>query len=158
MTDNNTSTQTEQQPARPNPALKGLDKLVGTWNVSDPSGKGEINGRVSFEWMEGGFFFVQHFDLDHNGHKARGIEIIGYGRDWEGTVSRDCTSRLFDNDGNAFAYTWDVDDDTLTIWGGERGAPANFKGKFSDDRNTLTGRWEWPGGGYQATMTRVKSK
>jgi hypothetical protein len=28
---------------------------------------------------------------------------------------------------------------------------------FSDDRNTFTGRWEWPGGGFEATMTRVKS-
>jgi hypothetical protein len=26
---------------------------------------------------------------------------------------------------------------------------------ISDDRNTISGRWEWPGGGYEATMIRV---
>jgi hypothetical protein len=42
-------------------------------------------------------------------------------------------------------------------WGGEVGSPASFKGRFSDDdRDTITGRWELPGGGYEATMTRVK--
>lgn len=163
---NNSNTQAQQQPPRPNPALKSLDRLVGTWNVSGP----EIVGQVSFEWLEGGFFLAQHFDLDHSGHKIKGIEIIGYGRSWDGTSSQDCTSHLFDNEGNAFSYVWDVDDtgstgeiggsepakDTLTIWGGERGSPAYFKGKFSDDGNTVMGAWEWPGGGYESTMTRVK--
>jgi hypothetical protein len=32
----------------------------------------------------------------------------------------------------------------------------SFKGKFSDERNTITGRWERPGGDYEATMTRVE--
>jgi hypothetical protein len=52
---------------------------------------------------------------------------------------------------------WEVGEDTLTIWGGYVGSPAVFKGKFSDDYNTFIGRWEWPGGEYKATMTRVKS-
>lgn len=155
----NSNTQVPQQPPTPNPALKRLDRLVGKWNVSGP----EIDGQVTFEWLEGGFFLAQHFDLDHNGHKIKGIEIIGYGRSWDGTSSQDCTSHLFDNEGNAFSYTWDVGDmdgpepakDTLTIWGGERGSPAHFKGKFSDDGNKVTGAWEWPGGGYESIMTRV---
>ena len=151
------STQATRESPTPNPALKSFDKLVGTWNVSDPSGKGEINGQVTFEWMEGGFFFVQHFDLDHNGHKIKGIEIIGYGRNWDGTSSADCTSHMFDNEGNGFTYTWDISDDILTIWGGERGSPDHFTGKFSDDGNKVTGAWEWPGGGYESTMTKVAS-
>ena len=28
---------------------------------------------------------------------------------------------------------WELDDDTLTIWGGYAGSPASFKGKFSDE-------------------------
>jgi hypothetical protein len=51
---------------------------------------------------------------------------------------------------------WEVGEDTLTISGGYVGSPAVFKGKFSDDHNTFICRWEWPGGGYGATMTRVK--
>jgi hypothetical protein len=143
--------QTEQRPHMPNPALKSFDRLAGTWNVSGP----EIQGQVRFEWLEGGFFFVQRFDLDHNGHKIKGMEIIGYGRSWDGMTTQDCTSHMFDNEGNAFTYTWDVSDDTRTIWGGERGSPDHFTGKFSDDGNTVAGAWEWPDGGYASTMTRV---
>jgi hypothetical protein len=148
------STQVQQQPPAPNPALKKLDRLAGTWRVFGP----EIKGQVKFEWMEGGHFIVQSFDLNHAGHKAKGIEIIGYGRDWDGTTSEECKSHLFDNDGNTFSYVWDLDGDSLTIWGGERGSPAYFKGTFSSDGNTLAGAWVWPGGGYESTMTRMESQ
>src|SRR5438477_5957043 len=103
----NINTQAQQESPTPNPDLKNLDRLVGTWHVFGP----EIEGQVTYEWLEGGFFFVQHFDLDHNGHKIKGIEIIGYGRNWNGTSSEDCTSHMFDNEGNAFTYTWDISDD-----------------------------------------------
>ncbi len=37
-------------------------------------------------------------------------------------------------------------------------APAYYKGKFSDDGNTATGAWVYPGGGgYESIMTRVTS-
>lgn len=151
------SDQTYTQTLPPNPNLKNLDILVGTWNVSDPTGKDEITGTVRFEWMEGGYFLIQHVNLNHNGHLAKGMEIIGYNRDWNGTAGEDCTSHLFDNDGNTFTYVWDIDDPSLTIWGGERNSPAYFKGTFSDDHNSLAGAWHWPGGGYSSSMTRVLS-
>ncbi len=156
-----TNTPAQPQPPAPNPALKSLDRLVGTWKVSGP----EIDGQITFEWMEGDFFLVQHFDLDHSGHKIKGIEIIGFERGWEQleqaadhTSSQDITSHLFDNQGSTFTYTWEVDGDTLTIWGGSKGSPAFYKGTFSADGNTNTGAWQWPGGGYESTMTRVKSE
>ena len=59
--------------------------------------------------------------------------------------------------GNTLDYVYEVDKDTLTIWGGQKGSPAYFKGTFSDDGNTCTGGWVYPGGGgYKSTMTRVK--
>ena len=63
--------QTGYQSSQSNPALKKLDKLVGTWEVS-----GGAQGKVTYEWMEGGFFLIQHVDLNDN----KGMEIIGYGR------------------------------------------------------------------------------
>jgi hypothetical protein len=71
--------------------------------------------------------------------------------------------REFGTDGEihgqvALEYVWEVGYDILTICGGFVGSPANFKGKSSDDHDTITGRWEWPGGGYEATMSRLKSK
>lgn len=68
--------------------------------------------------------------------------------------SQDIRSRYFDNMGNTFEYTYEVTDDTLTIWGGERGSPAYYQGKFSED-GTNTGAWQPGGGGYDSTMTRV---
>jgi hypothetical protein len=60
--------------------------------------------------------------------------------------------------GTICEYAWEVGDDTLTIWGGYVGSPASFKGTFSADGNSNTGCWEWPGGGYESTMTRVASE
>jgi len=51
-----------------------------------------------------------------------------------------------------------VGDDSLTIWGGFVGSPAHFNGKFSQNGNAGPGRWAWPGGGYEATMTRVNNR
>lgn len=51
---------------------------------------------------------------------------------------------------------YEVDGDRPIIWGGERGSPANYKGRFSPDGDTNSGGWVYPGGGYEATMTRIK--
>src|SRR5919112_5280483 len=59
--------QAHQQPPRPNPDLRNLGRLVGTWKVS-----GGAQGRVTFEWMEGGFFLIQHVDLEQYGQKIKG--------------------------------------------------------------------------------------
>jgi hypothetical protein len=60
-------------PPRPNPALKSLDVMVGTWDLKgrESGPDGEIQGQVTFEWMEGGFYLVQHVDMDYVGHKIR---------------------------------------------------------------------------------------
>jgi hypothetical protein len=135
------------------PGLKNLKKLVGNWKVSGP----EIEGLVTYEWLEGGFFLMQHFDLKHHGKIIKGKEIIGYERGF-GTESpsENIKSRAFDNLGNTFDYTYEVDDEFLTIWGGEKGSPAYYKGKWSEDGNINTGAWVYPGGGYESTITRVK--
>ena len=44
---------TAQQP-QPNPDLRSLGRLIGTWKVS-----GEASGTVTYEWVEGGFFLLQ---------------------------------------------------------------------------------------------------
>jgi hypothetical protein len=52
-------------------------------------------------------------------------------------------------------YVYELDGDTLTIWGGEKGSPAYYRGTFSEDGNSATGAWVYPGGGYESTMTRI---
>jgi hypothetical protein len=136
-----------QQPPMPNPDLKPLDKLVGTWKVS-----GGAQGQVRYEWMAGGFFLIQHVDLNDN----KGIEIIGHEQKFGEAPSADIKSRYYGSSGETFDYVYEIDGDTLTIWGGEKGSPAYYRGTFSADGNTLSGGWVYPGGGgYESTSTRV---
>ncbi|HYP39946.1 MAG TPA: hypothetical protein VEX13_06260 [Chloroflexia bacterium] len=146
------STQTYQQAPTPNPDLKGLDRLVGTWEVS-----GGVQGHITYEWMEGGFFLIQHVDLEHDGHKIKGIEYIGHEQKFGAEPSEEIKSRYYDNMGNTLEYVYETEGNTLIIWGGEKGSPAYYKGTFSEDGDTLTGGWVYPGGGgYASTSTRIK--
>jgi len=70
---------------KPNPALESLSRLLGDWTIS-----GGASGRVTFKWMEGGFFMVQ--DIDMAG--IHGIEFIGYDE-----RSRTLRSDYFDSRG-----------------------------------------------------------
>ena len=159
MADGNTDDTRAHEPPRPNPALGRLEVMVGTWELKgrESGAEGEIHGRPTFEWMEGGFYLVQHVEIDYIGHRIAGTEYIGYDEE-----NDNLKSYFFSNEGPgpfggvALEYVWEVGEDTFTIWGGFVGSPASFKGRFSDGRNTITGRWDWPGGGYEATMTRVK--
>lgn len=155
MADDDTTNeaQTYDQPPEPNPDLKSLDRLVGTWEIS-----GDVQGTVAFEWMEGGFFLVQRVDLgQQDGQSIKGIEIIGHERVFGAEPGEDIKSRFYSNTGDTLDYVYELEGDTLTIWGGERGSPAYYRGKFSEDGNTLTGAWHYPGdGGYEAISTRVR--
>src|ERR687897_1256331 len=130
--------QAHDQPREPNPDLKNLDRLVGTWEMS-----GEVGGRVTYEWMEGGFFLIQHVDL---GPEAEGMEVIGHERPLGQEPSADIKSRFYGNTGDTLDYTYQLEGDTLRIWFGERDSPAYYQGTFSGDGATLRGAWHYPGG------------
>ena len=148
----NANTQTARRQPKPNPDLKNLNKLIGTWEVS-----GGVQGKVTFEWMEGGFFLVQHVDLEHEGRKIKGIEIIGHEQEFGAAPSEEIKTRFYSFlDGLTLDYVYESDGHTLTIWAGEKGSPAYMKGKFSDDGNSFSCEWVYPGGRYKATGTRVK--
>jgi hypothetical protein len=152
MAENTYTPDTEQAPT-PNPDLKSLDRLVGTWKVSGP----DIEGEVVYEWMEGGFFLIQHVDFVHGGRKIKGMEIIGHEQPFGEEPSEEIKSRYYDTVGDTLDYVYEVEGDTLTIWGGQKGSPAYFRGTFSDAGSTVAGAWVYPGGGgYESTMTRIK--
>jgi hypothetical protein len=151
--DTNNAAQAYQQPPEPSPDFKRLgNRLVGTWEVT-----GGAQGRVTFEWMEGGFFLIQRVDLEQYGQRIKGIEIIGHERPFGTDPSEDIKSRFYDNIGNTLDYLYELEGDTLTIWAGEKGSPAYSKGTFSDDGDTLSSEWVYPGGsGYRSTMIRAE--
>ena len=141
-----------EQP-KPNSDLKSLNRLIGTWKQS-----GEVEGEITYEWAEDGFFLIQHVDLMQYGNPIKGIEIIGHEFKFGAEPSPEIKSRFYSFlDGMTLDYVYEVEGDTLTIWGGEKGSPAYYKGTFSQDGNTLTGGWTYPGGGgYQAVSSRIK--
>jgi hypothetical protein len=144
--------QAHQQPPEPNPDLNTLgERLVGTWEMS-----GEVSGTVTYEWMEGGFFLVQHVDLEQYGQRITGLEIIGHEKPFGSEPSEEIKSRFYSNTGDTLDYVYELEGDTLTIWGGERGSPAYAKSQFSEDGKSGSGEWVYPGGGgYRFTMTRA---
>jgi hypothetical protein len=140
------------QDQTPNSVLRSLDRLVGTWNVS-----GGAEGKVTYEWLEGGFFLLQRYDLKVEQHRVKGIEVIGHLRPFGEEPSADIKSRAYDGTGNTLDYVYELTGDTLMIWGGERGSPAHYKGTFSRDGRTCAGAWVYPGGGgYESNMSRAK--
>jgi hypothetical protein len=150
--DHTNNAQANQQPPRPSLDLKDLgERLVGTWEMS-----GEVQGTVTYEWMEGGFFLIQHVDLEQYGQRIKGMEIIGHEKPFGSEPSEEIKSRFYSNTGDTLDYVYELEGDTLTIWGGEKGSPAYAKSELSEDDKTASGEWVYPGGGgYRFTMTRA---
>jgi hypothetical protein len=134
-------------PDRPAPALKSLERLIGRWKVTGTL----FEGSIAFEWMEGGFFLVQHVDARARSRPIRGIEYIGFDEE-TGTLR----SHYMDDHGANFVYTWETEGDLLRIWLGGKDSTTRFEARFSPDGESFSGRWQWPGGGYAATATRVR--
>ncbi|QHT70794.1 hypothetical protein GXP67_31170 [Rhodocytophaga rosea] len=135
----------------PNPDLQPLNRLVGRWQLS-----GETEGMVTYEWMEGGFFLLQHFDFTLHGHRVKGMEVIGHLQPFSSNPSPEIWSRAYDCEGNTLDYVYELDDDTLMIWGGQKGSLSYFRGQFNADGTVNTGEWVWPGGGYKSEMRKIK--
>jgi len=143
---------------KPNPALKRLERLVGTWIIKGrtlDSKADNVNGRVTIDWLPGGFFLQQRGEIEVMGLKVHGLEIVGYD-----SATKTFPSYAFSNIGEvAGRYYWDVQGDVVTHWT----EGAKYTGRFSDDGNVLSGSWrseegakQTPGNTYDATMTRVK--
>lgn len=63
----------------PNPALKPFKKLIGEWGTVGKHpmmGDKSLNGKSSFNWIEGGAFVIWHSEMDDK-HFPAGISIFG---------------------------------------------------------------------------------
>lgn len=157
MTENQTSTPPAmpQAPA-PHPKLRELDVLVGTWRLESrglDGGDAPTVSSLTRRWLPGGHYLVQ--ELHGEGEEHAGAEYIGY--DHEQQTLR---SLYFSSEGPgpfcsfALEYIWQIEGDQLTICHGYRDSPARFTGTIDAEAGVVAGRWEWPGGGYEAVATR----
>jgi hypothetical protein len=143
---------------QPDPALKRLEKLVGTWEMKGrtlDAQEDSLTGRTVIEWMPGGFFLQLRGEIDFMGFKMQSLEILGY----DPTTDTFPSTVYSSMDGNPSTYHWDVQGDVVTHWT----EGAKYTGTFSDDGNVLAGGWRPdpgvesnPGNTYDAIMIRVK--
>ena len=116
------------------------------------------NALTTFEWLSGGRFLVQRWQVDHP-EAPDGIAIIG-----PGDANGSYLQHYFDSRGVARVYEMTFADGVWTL---ERRATApdfsqRFTGTFSNDASTIAGRWERSSDGsswahdFDLTYTRVR--
>jgi hypothetical protein len=130
--------------------LGDLEILVGEWTMAaappdGPPWPGE--GRLTFEWIEGGGFLVQRWTVDLP-EAPNGIALIGVG-DTPVPVSESDDSpggylqHYFDSRGVHRVYEMSLEGRTWKLWRDGPGfVPQRFTGEISEDGKTITGRWE----------------
>ena len=134
-------------PLTPHPAMTRLRHLVGTWK-----NEGAVPGASIYRMGLGGHYLIQEFETTTpRGRTLSGIEYITWDED-----TQTLRSHLMADDGSNFTYTHQVDDDgTHWTWFGDKGSDNFFKGQLSDDGRTITGRWQWPGGGFDVVSRKT---
>jgi hypothetical protein len=141
--------------------IAALDILVGEWTMTasfDPDPADAPRASTNFEWLAGKRFLVQRWEVDHP-DAPDGIAIIGMDDAGAGYLQR-----YFDSRGIARVYEMTF---AGNVWTLERHADApdfsqRFTGTFSDDGNTIAGRWESSADGsnwqpdFDLTYSRVR--
>ena len=129
----------------PTPEMAPLEPLVGEWSVEAVAPwapPGDVRGRTVFEWMPGGAFLLQRWEVPID-EAPDGLALIG--RDLQG--SGGYLQHYFDSRGVARVYSMTFDDGVWTLSRAEADfSPLDFSQRFtgtlSDDGRTIRARWE----------------
>ena len=108
----------DNEAAKPNPALKPLDVVVGRWSTvgTHPLIPGTtFHGRTSFAWMAGGAFLVMQSEIDEPGIPT---VIAIFGTD---DSSGESSMLYFDERGVSRRYLFALQGNTWKWW---RDAPG----------------------------------
>lgn len=97
-------------PPKPNPALKRLERLVGTWKLTGrtfDSKVDNISGKVAIEWLPGGFFLQMRGMIRMDNFEVQSLEIVGYD-----AATKPFSAKVYSNmDGAPLKYQWNVKGD-----------------------------------------------
>jgi hypothetical protein len=129
----------QQQPPGPDPALRRLDPLVGTWEIRGrtlDSPTENVSARAAFEWLPGGFFLKQTFEADFRSMRIESLEIIGYDASSD-TYPSTVYSNLV---GIPIPYRYHLRGRDVTITTDLAGG-ARMTGRIGEDGNTFSGGW-----------------
>jgi hypothetical protein len=140
----------QPQMPSPDPALKRLDRYVGTWAMEGHlvgSDDTNIKGQASFSWLPGGFFLEQRFQMDFMGLMIESLELIGFDPD-----TQSFPSTVYSNlSPTPLPYRWEVADDAVTITVSYGPLDSTFKGTFHEGGQSFSGGWR-PNPGADETM------
>lgn len=140
-------------PMTTEPALKALNRLVGTWTTeaTHPALPGVVvHGTVIIEWLEGERFLIHRSRMDHPDFPDS-ISIIGFtGRDRVDNAPADPPNadesqlrmHYFDSRGVFRLYEVSIDEKAWQIWRDATGFSQRFTGRFSRNGNAIAGRWQ----------------
>ena len=118
-------------------ALRELEPLVGEWTVEATWPGGETwPGSVTFEWLATGAHLVQRGSLEHP-QAPDNISVIGCDAA-NGTYAQLYT----DERGVCRVYEMEIGDGRMSLRRDGQPFAQRFTATFSDDGNTITGRWE----------------
>ena len=128
-----------------NPAIERLGVLVGEWSIlAEFEGvpPADVGARVVFEWMSGGRFLIQRWEVPVP-EAPDGVAIIGADPDSEGGFLQ----HYFDSRGVARVYKMTLGDGIWKLWRDSADfSPLDFaqrySGTFGDDGTTIAGAWE----------------
>lgn len=119
-------------PQKPASELNQLDFFAGDWKceatVIRASGKpSKYVSNSHAEWMEGGFFLIEHWDFELDGVKGKELSLKGYD-----PVRKVYTYHAFTSHGESFYDTGTVDRDVWTWMRQERsGAQGRYTIKIT---------------------------
>jgi hypothetical protein len=123
----------------PNPALSAFSVLIGKWTTvgTHPLLPDTLlNGRTTFEWLEGGAFMIMHSEIDEPRFPA-GIAITG-----SDNVAGTYFMLYFDERGVSRKCEVSFQDNVWKWWRNAPGFSQRFAGRISDDGNTIIGKGE----------------
>jgi hypothetical protein len=134
---------------QPDPALKRLDRLVGSWKMEGNlvgSDEKNITGDTTFRWVAGGFFLEQRVRIDFMGLQIDSVEMIGYD-----SATETFPSTVYSNfSPEPLPYKWDVRGDDVTISVSYGPLDSTFTGSWRED-GTFSGGWR-PNPGADETV------
>jgi hypothetical protein len=134
MSDHNTGDQPAFEVRPPDPELKRLEPLLGTWRTEDHTrdtvlGPGvPVTSTETFQWLDGGYFLVSTYDTVFGPEPAqKGVMYWGYD-----STDRKFRNIFFSNNGpfteEGNRYEGAVADGKLTFVG-----PARYQYDLDDD-------------------------
>ena len=120
-------------------ALEKLATLVGEWTLEAMSADGEPwpgGGRATFGWHDSRAHLIERSTVDLP-EAPDGVSIMGC------DAANGTFFQLYsDERGVCRVYEMSIGEGEWTLWREGDPFPQRFTGTFSEDGNTISGRWE----------------